>query len=686
MGENKTVKLEILIIGITPEILGKPVLWYAQNAARIKEALRMDPSCKNKAVALSEGNKAVLAELLRQLDELGYEKVLDVTRYGEFAHRGGIVDVFPINLDKPIRIEFAGNYIEDIREIERVSDIARSDWEKITGRALESTAADFKEGEYLVHLDHGIGRYAGKTSLNIGNPSTDSGLRSSMSSGQEYFVIEYAKGDRLFVPINLSRKLSRYLGFKEPAIARLGGTLWLKTKRKAREDVLALAKELFDLYAAKEVSQRPSYHPEEVEKDFAANFQHEETPDQLRTVKEIMDDLSKTKPMDRLVCGDVGFGKTEVALRAIFRVVLNSKQAALLAPTTILADQHSHSAKERFEKFGLKIALLTRLQSKSEQKKIIKSLAVGKIDVVIGTHRILSRDVSFGDLGLLVIDEEQRFGVKAKEALRIARTHLDVLSLSATPIPRTFYFALAGLRPISRIQTPPPGRQSIHTTIGPWNKEVVKKAIEEEMARKGQLYFLHNRILTIRQTYTELKSLVPKAKIAAIHGRIGEDALIQTINDMRTGKIDILIATTIIENGLDLARVNTLIVDDASKLGLAQAYQLRGRIGRGHQKAHAYFFWRKKKLSNLASMRLEALKEAEEIGSGWSIAERDMEIRGAGNILGKEQSGNVNRVGLNLYCQMLAEAVEQIKHDTISNSPAGELISNARSNTKNHNK
>src|SRR3989344_4326187 len=678
MNDRDIKQKELLVVGLTPEFLGKPALWYAQNTGRIKESLETSLSWKNKALILSVGDKTVLAEFLRALDEFGYEKVLNVTRYGEFAHRGGIIDVFPLNLDYPVRIEFAGNYIEEINILEQKSDIERTDWEKILGRAMDARQSDFKEGERVVHLDHGIGIFSGKTELEINEER------------REYFTIEYAKGDKLFVPITLSRKLSRYLGFSEPAIARLGGTLWLKTKRKVREDALIMAKQLFDIYAAKEAAEREPYQYDILEKEFAATFQYEETPDQARAIKEIMDDLDKNKPSDRLICGDVGFGKTEVALRAMFRVVMGGKQAAILSPTTILADQHYNNAKARFEKFGIKTAFLTRLQSRAEQKKTIKDIHEGKIDVIVGTHRILSKDVFPAEggsppkadaplehaspgapagaggaggkkIGLFGVDEEKRFGVKAKETLRSARAHLDVLSLSATPIPRTFYFALAGLRPISRIQTAPEGRQSVETIIMPWKKEVVREVINKELARGGQVYFLHNRIMTIKQSRDEIQKLAPRANIGIIHGRLGEKELIETMHKLRSGQIDILISTTIIENGLDLAHVNTLIVEDASRLGLSQAYQLRGRIGRSHQKAFAYFLWRKKRLSPKATLRLEALEEAAELGSGWRIAERDLEIRGAGNILGREQSGNVNRVGLNLYCQMLSEAVEQIK-------------------------
>ncbi|MBI4135741.1 DEAD/DEAH box helicase [Candidatus Uhrbacteria bacterium] len=398
----------------------------------------------------------------------------------------------------------------------------------------------------------------------------------------------------------------------------------------------------------------------EIGEKVASTFPYKETPDQLEALKDIEQDLSKEKPMDRIVCGDVGFGKTEIALRAMVHAVENGYQAALLAPTTILAYQHYQNFKERLRDLPVETTLLSRLQSKKEQREMVSRLKIGSIDIVLGTHRLLSNDIAFNNLGMLVIDDEQRFGVKQKEKLRELRTSLDVLSLSATPIPRTLYMSLSSLKNISMIQTPPEGRFPVETTVAKFNEKVIKQAIEKELARHGQVYYLHNRIETVGFAKKLLEKLAPKARTAIAHGRLGEKKLIEIMDDFRAKRYDVLIATTIIENGLDLANVNTLVVADATRLGLAQAYQLRGRIGRSHAKAHAYFL-HPSRLTAKSKLRLEALKEAQELGSGYKIALKDLEIRGAGNILGKEQSGSVNTVGLNLYCQMLSDAVEKLR-------------------------
>lgn len=643
----------VLVLGLTPEFLDKPVLWFSHNESRIIEAQRIQGAFRERVVILERGMRVSLPFLLRTLDELGYEKVLEIASFGEFAARGGIVDIFPLNREHPVRIEFVGNAIETIDELPRDSLVSRAQLKKRLEKQREETEAlgDLKAGDFVVHLDHGIGRYSGKTKIHIPN-----------AEEQEYFSIEYADGDKLYVPTRLARKLSLYVGFHEPKIHRLGGSLWLKTKRRAKEDAIAFAKELLELYAQREVMSRPPYPPDdELQAQFESAFAYELTPDQIRAVAAIKSDMQRTIPMDRLVCGDVAFGKTEVAMRALFKAVTAGKQTALLCPTTILADQHFLTFKKRFHGFPISIAVLTRLQTKREQRTILEKLRVGAIDIVIGTHRLLSKDVEFKRLGLLVIDEEQRFGVRQKEKLKNLRTELDVLSLSATPIPRTLSFALANLKPVSRIQTPPPGRKSIATFVLQWNAKTVKDAIEKERERDGQVYFLHNRILTIKKFSDRIERLAPKVRIASLHGKSGERTLLGTMRRLRNREIDVLIATTIIENGLDIDTVNTLIVEDATKLGLGQAYQLRGRIGRGEEQAYAYFFFKPKALSEKARMRLDALKEAEKLGSGYRLALRDLEIRGAGNLLGKEQSGTVNRVGFNLYCQMLSEAVEQLR-------------------------
>jgi len=398
----------------------------------------------------------------------------------------------------------------------------------------------------------------------------------------------------------------------------------------------------------------------EIDFQLASSFQYTETPDQIQVIEEIEKDLEKNRPIDRLICGDVGFGKTEIALRTMIRVVNSGFQAVMICPTTILANQHFQNFKERLKNLPVKIDLLSRLQSKREQKEIIKKLREGKIDIVIGTHRILSKDVAFKNLGILVIDDEQRFGVRQKEKLRKMRSSLDILSLSATPIPRTLYLALSSLKKISLIQTPPLGRLPVKTFILPWSEKVIKEALESEISRGGQIYYLHNRIETIGVVKKLLENLVPEARIGIAHGRLKEKELTKAMTKFQNKIIDVLIATTIIENGLDFPNVNTLIVADATKLGLAQAYQIRGRVGRSHIRAFAYFMYGKN-LSEKAKKRLKALKEAEALGSGYKIALKDLEIRGAGNVLGREQSGNINQVGLNLYCQMLSEAIEKLK-------------------------
>jgi transcription-repair coupling factor (superfamily II helicase) len=364
--------------------------------------------------------------------------------------------------------------------------------------------------------------------------------------------------------------------------------------------------------------------------------------------------------MDRIVCGDVGFGKTEIALRAMVKAINSGLQAALICPTTILANQHYQNFRERLKNLPIKIALLSRLQSKKEQKKIVEELRIGEFDIVIGTHRLLSKDIEFKNLGLLVIDDEQRFGVRQKEKFKKIRTSLDILSLSATPIPRTLYLALSSMKNISLIQTPPAGRLPVKTLILPFSEKTIKEAIENEISRGGQVYYLHNRVETIEAVKKFLENLVPKASFGIAHGRLKEKELIKVMSEFQDKKISVLVATTIIENGLDLPNVNTLIVADATHLGLSQAYQIRGRIGRSHIPAFAYFLY-PSRLNDKAKLRLNALKEAEELGSGYRIALKDLEIRGAGNILGKEQSGNINSVGLNLYCQILSETIEKMK-------------------------
>ncbi|MBU1014934.1 DEAD/DEAH box helicase [Patescibacteria group bacterium] len=640
----------ILLAGITPYFLEKGGVWFEENLSKLITARKTQPFFQENTLLLEVGTQEGLSPILRKLDELGYEKVFRAGQPGEFSHIGGIIEVFPIHGGSALRLEFRGNIIETIEKLpvsvpdeDKARDILKK---RLRSQKMFSDLKGIKEGEYLVHLDHGVALFRGFEEV----------------QGKECYALEYAAGDKLFVPKGLERKLSRFVGFGEPRISRLSSPLWFKTKHKIRKEVEELARKLLDLYAKRNLATRPPYEKtSELEEHLASTFAYVETPDQRQALEDIQKDMAQEEPMDRLVCGDVGFGKTEIALRSMARAVENGRQTALLTPTTILAHQHYLTFQERLKDTPARTALLSRLQSAKEQVEILKELREGKIDIVIGTHRLLSKDVQFHNLGLLVIDDEQRFGVKQKERLLEARESLDVLSLSATPIPRTLYMALSSLKEVSMVQTPPEERRPPKTIVARRNAKRIKSAIQEELSRKGQVYYLHNRVGTIRKVRRELELLVPEATIGVAHAKLSEHELIEVMEDFRHGRYDVLCSTTIIENGLDLPNVNTLIVEDATKLGLSQAYQLRGRVGRGKEQAYAYFLYGSGKLTEKARMRLQALKEATELGAGYRIALQDMEIRGAGNILGKEQSGSVNAVGLNLYCQMLSEAVEHLR-------------------------
>jgi len=673
---------QVLIVSITPYFLEKGNFWFERNIRKILEARKTQSFFVANTIFVEKNQIYNFSQFLRKLDEMGYEKVYQVSEPGEFAQRGGVVDVFPINpalissrqsseskkessenkcgvnLNFAIRLEFLGNRIEEIFQLPIKIEDEKSAKEilkkKLKSQRLFSDLKGIKPGDYLVHLDHGIGKFV-----------TFSKIYDRENWKTDYYVIEYAQGDKLYVPVGLERKLSRYIGFVEPKISRLGSSLWQRVKKKVREETEKLAKELLEIYAKREISTRPPYLPEdEIDFQIASSFQYEETPDQIEAIEEIKKDLEKEKPMDRLLCGDVGFGKTEVALRAMVKAIKSDYQVVMICPTTILANQHFQNFKQRLKNLPIKIAMLSRLQTKKEQKEIIQKLGTGEIDIIVGTHRLLSKDVSFKNLGLLIIDDEQRFGVRQKEKLKKIRASLDVLSLSATPIPRTLYLSLSSLRNISLIQTPPVGRLPIKTFILAFSEKIIKEAIENEIKRGGQVYYLHNRVETIKSAKKFLECLTwnvkHELKLGIAHGRLKEKELVRVMSDFQNKKINVLIATTIIENGLDLPNVNTLIVADATRLGLAEAYQIRGRIGRSYVQAFAYFLY-PSRLTEKAKMRLDNLKEAEELGSGYKIALKDLEIRGAGNILGKEQSGNINKVGLNLYCQILSEAIEKLK-------------------------
>lgn len=527
----------------------------------------------------------------------------------------------------------------------------RDDRSKSNRRRVEEVfMGDLNEGDFVVHLDHGIGKF--------------SGMRLQQVNGhtKEYFVIEYAGGDKLYVPVETADKITRYIGNPHPKLHSLSGSTWAAVTKKIREDASQTAKDLLALYAERELAQAPMLMPSpDEEEHLGQKFPYELTPDQERTLQETLSDLERDVPMDRLVCGDVGFGKTEVAIRAAFRAVMNKKQVAVLSPTTILTQQHFDTFKNRLKDFPVKIGALSRFESDEEQDAVLAGLASGDIDIVIGTHRLLSSDVKFKSLALIIIDEEQRFGVKHKEKLKGMRTESHVLTLTATPIPRTLNFALSGLRDISVIETAPEGRRPIETNIQPYSTDLIKEVIQRELHRKGQIYYVFNDVEVIEGIRDDLLKLVPDVTIGIAHGQMDERRLSDVMEKFDNQKLDILLASTIIENGLDLPNVNTLIVDHATKFGLGQLYQLRGRIGRGDRQAYAYFLYHSEKVVGKPQKRLQALMEAKELGSGFHLAMRDLEIRGTGNILGKKQHGHVTAIGLNLYARLLAQAVEELR-------------------------
>lgn len=655
---------KILIAAFIPIFAERDVLWFSENAEKIERLAKTDAFWAARVCTIEEGQTISMSEFLRALADREYEKVQRIAGEGEFSVIGGAVTVFPLNADAPVRIEFLGNVVETITHLPPLLDKGERKTKLLKKEMLKreiSHLHNLKEGDYLVHIDHGIGIFRG--------------MMTNIIDGIEkkFYILQYApphgsdQHDMLYVPEDQVHKLSLYIGLENPTIHRLSGTVWENAKRKVTEEAGELSKELLLVYAKREQARRAPYRADIAEqKEFDASFEHLETIDQQKAIEEVFADMESDKPVDRLICGDVGFGKTEVALRAAFKAVYSGKQVAVLCPTTVLADQHYETLKERFAKFPVSVAMLSRFETKAAQKETVKKLAEGSVDIVIGTHRVLSADVHFKNIGLVIVDEEQRFGVRQKEKFKSLRESIDILSLSATPIPRTLYLALSGLRNISVINTPPPSRQPIETFVLPYDKTMVARAIADELERKGQIYVLHNRIETLEFAKRAIMELAPDARCETVHGRTSEITLRNTMRRFKEGKFDILIATTIIENGLDLKNANTLIVEDAARLGLAQAYQIRGRIGRSDRKAHAYFFYPPQNITELARKRLEALEEAHELGSGYFIAQKDLEIRGAGNILGKKQSGAVNTVGLNLYCHILNEAIEQL---TISTPP-----------------
>lgn len=508
-------------------------------------------------------------------------------------------------------------------------------------------------GDYVVHRNHGVGRYIGIETLVV------------KDNHKDYILIQYSGDDKLYVPVDQIDLVQKYVGSegKQPRLYKLGGTEWSKVKNKVQQSVEDIADDLIELYAERQARKGHAFEPDtSLQNDFESSFPYVETPDQLTSIDEIKKDMEKERPMDRLLCGDVGYGKTEVAIRAAFKAISEGKQVALLVPTTILAQQHYQTITERFSEYPIEIGLLSRFRTKKEQTEIISKLKTGGVDIVIGTHRLLSKDIIYKDLGLLIVDEEQRFGVKHKEKIKEIKTNVDVLTLTATPIPRTLHMSMLGIRDLSIIETPPENRFPVQTYVLEKNPLFIKEAIEREMARGGQVFLLYNRIDNIEKVAQEISGLVEDVSIGIAHGRMNESELEDVMLGFLEGEYDVLVSTTIIETGVDIPNVNTLIVYDADRMGLSQLYQLRGRVGRSNRVAYAYFTYQADKVLNeVAEKRLLAIKEFTELGSGFKIAMRDLSIRGAGNLLGAAQHGFIDSVGFDLYSQMLKEAIDARK-------------------------
>jgi len=598
-------------------------------------------------VVVCADGKGTAARMLSSLTDEGLHATIDELGTGDLTRPGIRVVVQPLD---------RGFVLPSIK----LAVLAEGD---VTGRRRAHRAArtrprdsagffdDLKPGDYVVHHQHGVGRYGGMVSRAIGGAERD------------YLLLEYRGGDKLYVPSDQIDAVRHYTGGESPSLHKLGGSDWQKTKSRVRAEVRKIAQELVVLYRRRVTTAGHAFGSDTPwQHELEEGFPYRETPDQLQAIEDVKADMEAESPMDRLVCGDVGFGKTEVAIRAVFKAVQDGKQAAVLVPTTLLAQQHFQTFSDRFSAYPVRVEVISRFLTPAQARKVVKGVTDGSVDVVIGTHRLLSADVRFKDLGLLVVDEEQRFGVTHKESIKQLRTNVDVLTLTATPIPRTLEMSLTGIRDLTLLNTPPAERQPILTYVGEYDERAVGEAIRRELLREGQVFFVHNRVMDIEQTAQRLKELVPEARIAVAHGQMDEGTLEKVVLDFWEGQFDVLVCTTIIESGIDMPTVNTLVVDRADLLGLGQLHQLRGRVGRAGQRAYAYlFFPPERSLSEEAYERLKTIGEHTELGSGFKIAMRDLEIRGAGNLLAENQSGHIAAVGYDLYVQMVGEAVAELK-------------------------
>lgn len=618
---------------------------YSGRLQALLEELKQVAQSKKQIVLVSQQNER-LAELLRDEDIAFTSLAGDLPSSGVMLSHGSLSKGWSLTENVVL---FADN------EIFGVVKKQRSQGKRVSAKRYADFLSAITVGDYIVHADHGIGRFGGMTNM------------SAHGNEREFLILEYAEGDKLYVPTDQVENISRYVGSGggAPSLTRLGTQQWIKAKQRVQKRAGELARELMELYSEREVVSGYSFSADNVwQQELETSFPYIETKDQLEAINAIKDDMERAKPMDRLVCGDVGYGKTEVAVRAAFKAVMDGVQVAVLVPTTILAQQHFITFTERLGAFPVTIEVLSRFRSDKEQQDILDRLEKGEVDICIGTHRLLQKDVVFKNLGLVVIDEEQRFGVEHKERLKTMRKEVDVLTMTATPIPRTLHMALTGVRDMSVMETPPEERLPIKTYVTEYDEDLIREAILRELDRGGQVFFVHNRVQTISHIAAKLEDLVPEAKVAIGHGQMPERRLEQVMFDFADGLSDILVCSTIIESGLDMPNVNTLIINQAEKLGLYQLYQLRGRVGRGTNRAYAYFLYRQgKELTDTAQARLKTIFQATELGAGFQIAMKDLEIRGAGNLLGSEQSGHIAAVGFDMYSRMLAQAVGKLKEE-----------------------
>ena len=608
--------------------------------------------------------------LLQTFVEFGYHRQTRVQEEGDFTKRGGTIDIYPTTFDCPIRIEF---YYNNIRSIDSYNIITgKIIWKHSMVIILPRIKVhpsrhsvlfeemplhnfiDLKRGDYVVHIKHGIGRYLGIEKVEVRNKEKD------------HLVIEYANNDKLYVPIDKAHLVQKYISFegRSPKLYRLGSGEWERIKERTRKGLLKVALDLLEMQAKRQTLSGFRFSKDcDWQREFEDTFEFNETSDQVEVTKKVKADMESSKPMDRLICGDVGYGKTEVAMRACFKATMDSKQVAFLVPTTILAEQHYQNFLKRLKDFPINVAMVSRFRTKAEQRKIIEELQDGKIDIIIGTHRLLSDDVKFKNLGLIIIDEEQKFGVKAKEKLKRIRLLVDVLTLTATPIPRTLYMSLMGAKDISVINTPPQNRIPIQTHVDIFSRDLIKKAIEKEVSRKGQVFFIHNRVEDIEKIKDLVKALSPSPiRINFAHGQMPAKLLEKIMLSFLNGDLDILVSTNIIESGIDVPNANTIIINNSDNFGLSDLHQLRGRVGRFNRRAYAFFLTPKKKPINQdARKRLQAIEEYSELGAGFKIAMEDLEIRGAGNLLGVQQHGYIMALGFDLYCRLIRQVIAQLK-------------------------